>query len=879
MMITCEELVIVDGQVVRQILSKFDVVPQTMLPLISFEEYEKRLKADRRLFKAYSSLKELYEASIERGFKILPDSFGGFGLFNHTEKTLKPSLEPLRPFPVGPIESVPQELQNEMSDLSVMRGELERDELVLLGPIRFANHSCSSNTKFFMGYTSSFLPHNRCIFLQVIKSIEVGEEITLSYGNNYFKDSRLKCRCPHKEKHESYNEILPPTTPREQRLGDISTQSLHASGNSSEIFHSGESFGSNYGASQSSVGTPTDFGSAIKRKFQNQRKRRVKRSLVDSSSRHIQTYIHQVDSVRSSDVETEENSTHGSMPFSADDIMSDPSCEVASIGESSSNRLDIISDHDSEDVVDTEKDCYDHSKDGFQFSSQPLLCNSNVTVHNAALGLFAISARYCLPDEALYDLLKFQKIIHPNDRLPAPNFLKQETKKLTEQYIKHRENNGNGEVIYLNFFDKLVQNVQKYINEIVKYADPETKTDLKLSSLFEEGTIHLKLIINVDGVQVRESSDCSAYPLWVALADLPPKLRSSFDNIFLCSLWYGKGEISWDPIFDHYASEISKLENIEYNERSYQIRFITIFLIVDLVCKHDVLKMKKFNGYYGCGLCTMRGIQRFPGSHSYPNDRTFTMRNPAEHEHLVRLFESGVVDERKGRKEKDPEVDTLGVKGRSKIFDIVPNLPLTCPIDTMHQCLKGVAHDVIKFFAEQLSSIEIAEIDNATEKVRLPSEFKRSIRSLRSLDHFKAKELKTFLLYFSPIVFRKFFESSVAHDTNIQNLDYLAFSLRSMYESVSQASLCGHILEAFCYNMSFRYPLKKYDSINYHFLRHLAWQCATFGPLWTTSATMFENANNHLIRTLTGTVNTCSLIVSRYIRNRQLGSFETKKTI
>ena len=225
------------------------------------------MKADRRLFKAYSSLKELHEASIERGFKILPDSFGGFGLFNHIEKTLKPSLEPLRPFPVGPIESVPQELQNEMSDLSVMRGELERDELVLLGPIRFANHSCSPNTKFFMGYTSSFLPHKRCFFLQVIKSIEVGEEITVSYGNNYFKDGRLKCRCPHKEKHESYKEILPPTTPRKQCLGDISTQSLHASGNSSEIFHSGESFGSNYGASQSSVGTPTDFGSAIKRKF------------------------------------------------------------------------------------------------------------------------------------------------------------------------------------------------------------------------------------------------------------------------------------------------------------------------------------------------------------------------------------------------------------------------------------------------------------------------------------------------------------------------------------------------------------------------------------------------------------------------------------
>ena len=76
--------------------------------------------------------------------------------------------------------------------------------------------------------------------------------------------------------------------------------------------------------------------------------------------------------------------------------------------------------------------------------------------------------------------------------------------------------------------------------------------------------------------------------------------------------------------------------------------------------------------------------------------------------------------------------------------------------------------------------------------------------------------------------------------------------------------------------MSIRYPLKKFDSINFHLLRHLAWQCKFFGPLWTTSATMFESANNHLIKTLTGTVNTCSLIVKRYIRNRQFDSMEVK---
>ena len=167
-------------------------------------------------------------------------------------------------------------------------------------------------------------------------------------------------------------------------------------------------------------------------------------------------------------------------------------------------------------------------------------------------------------------------------------------------------------------------------------------------------------------------------------------------------------------------------------------------------------------------------------------------------------------------------------------------------------------------------------IDSATKQVVLPSEFERSIRSLRSREHFKANELKTFLLYFAPIVFQTYPESSVAHQLNLQSLSYLVFSLRSMYESEAEAEFCGYLLEAFCYNMSLRYPLKKFDSINFHLLRHLAWQCKFFGPLWTTSATMFESANNHLIRTLTGTVNTCSLIVKRYIRNRHFDALEVK---
>ena len=87
-MINCGDLCTADGQVGRQLLKDFDVSPESMLPLNSFEEFENRLKFDKKLMKVYYSLKELYEQCVQSGFKILPDKFGGFGLINHTGRVL-----------------------------------------------------------------------------------------------------------------------------------------------------------------------------------------------------------------------------------------------------------------------------------------------------------------------------------------------------------------------------------------------------------------------------------------------------------------------------------------------------------------------------------------------------------------------------------------------------------------------------------------------------------------------------------------------------------------------------------------------------------------------------------------------------------------------
>lgn len=61
---------------------------------------------------------------------------------------------------------------------------------------RYANHSCRPNAE------SDVQPRNRKVYIQAIKTIQPGDEITYDYGKDYF-DSYLKpigCKCTHCEK-------------------------------------------------------------------------------------------------------------------------------------------------------------------------------------------------------------------------------------------------------------------------------------------------------------------------------------------------------------------------------------------------------------------------------------------------------------------------------------------------------------------------------------------------------------------------------------------------------------------------------------------------------------------------------------------------------
>ena len=102
--------------------------------------------------------------------------------------------------------------------------------------------------------------------------------------------------------------------------------------------------------------------------------------------------------------------------------------------------------------------------------------------------------------------------------------------------------------------------------------------------------------------------------------------------------------------------------------------------------------------------------------------------------------------------------------------------------------------------------------------------------------------------------------------SDADDLNELVFAIRILYDRVEKLKLPDELLNEFCLSMSEK--TGKFESINFRLLRHLAWQAKSYGSLFTTSASMFVSAIHWLFSPLTGTVNHCELMTSRFLETK-----------
>lgn len=81
-----------------------------------------------------------------------------------------------------------KEIAFRKKDFSVVVSSRNKCTSLFMGPARFANHDCNANAKLM---TTS----HAGIEIIAVRNIDVGEEITVTYGDNYFGEDNCECLC------------------------------------------------------------------------------------------------------------------------------------------------------------------------------------------------------------------------------------------------------------------------------------------------------------------------------------------------------------------------------------------------------------------------------------------------------------------------------------------------------------------------------------------------------------------------------------------------------------------------------------------------------------------------------------------------------------
>ena len=112
-------------------------------------------------------------------------------------------------------------------DFSIVMSSRKRTPSLFLGPARFANHDCDANARL---RTS----HDQGIEVVAQKEVDIGQEITVSYGDDYFGPGNRDCLCATCERYarngwaEDTDSSLPPSSGH----ADLDTRRTSRSGSS-----------------------------------------------------------------------------------------------------------------------------------------------------------------------------------------------------------------------------------------------------------------------------------------------------------------------------------------------------------------------------------------------------------------------------------------------------------------------------------------------------------------------------------------------------------------------------------------------------------------------------------------------------------------------
>ena len=165
---------------------------------------------------------------------------------------------------------------------------------------------------------------------------------------------------------------------------------------------------------------------------------------------------------------------------------------------------------------------------------QPLYAGADIGVNNAILLLRSFCSKFHLSDFGMQKLYELVDCLLPEENKLPPQFsfiYKMKTNK--RKMSLEAKQLSRGEECVLSFTDFLKQIVERNLETMFSYSEHKEKSKVindfpieKVKPVHRCSTVlEVQLILSTDGVSIVNSSNTSLWPFWLAVANLPPKLR------------------------------------------------------------------------------------------------------------------------------------------------------------------------------------------------------------------------------------------------------------------------------------------------------------------------------------------------------------------
>lgn len=367
------------------------------------------------------------------------------------------------------------------------------------------------------------------------------------------------------------------------------------------------------------------------------------------------------------------------------------------------------------------------------------------------------------------------------------------------------------------------------------------------------GSGNISLTWNCDGIPLFKSSTNSIWPIRCTINELPPSV--SVHNMLVAGLWFG----SCKPCMSSYllqfvnnVSAINKAGGVKWihpiTKEQLSSKVYASFCSADAAARCSIQGIQQYNGQYGCSWCLCKGevVEKGRGF-----TRAYSVVNelPRTHESIIQHGNANVASGDK---------HTFGVKTVSPLMLLQNfNMVESFIVDYMHCVLLGCVRQFMDLWLNSkyhekswYVGTDTNVIDANLVKICPPCDIKRTPRSVRKAQTWKASECFNWLFFYSLYVL-----NGILRGQFLRHWLLLVEGVYSLLETnISRGMIesAHEKLEKFVVITGKLYG-KEHMVYNIHQLLHLSDCVKRCGPLWRTSAFAFEGHNIKLLKLFSGT--------------------------